>query len=287
MQGRQRFQASAGPSVLVVFIQAGSWPRKLSMALDRQFVIEVKLRREEVPSFDEYPFALPAIQALQELRLHPSVTFFVGENGSGKSTLLEAIAVACGFNPEGGSNNFNFATQASHSSLHSYLRIIRGHRRPRTGWFLRAESFYNVASDIDRLDSEPGRGPRLINAYGGVSLHKQSHGESFIALLTHRFSPSGLYLLDEPEAALSPARQLAALVRIHDLVKGGAQFVIATHSPILMSYPNAQILRFDSDGITPVDYTDTEHFLITRDFLADHRRALRRLLDDGDDRSGS
>jgi predicted ATPase len=253
------------------------------MALDRQFVIEVKLRREEVPSFDEYPFALPAIRALDELRLHPSVTFFVGENGSGKSTLLEGIAVACGFNPEGGSKNFTFTTQASHSSLHKYLRISRGHRRPRTGWFLRAESFYNVASDIDRLDAEPGRGPKLINAYGGVSLHKQSHGESFIALLNHRFSPSGLYLLDEPEAALSPARQLAALVRIHDLVKGGAQFVIATHSPILMSYPDAQILRFDDDGITAVDYTDTEHFLITRDFLADHRRSLRRLLHDPDD----
>lgn len=217
----------------------------------------------------------------------PRLMLTSAENGSGKSTLLEAIAVACGFNPEGGSNNFNFATQASHSSLHSYLRIIRGHRRPRTGWFLRAESFYNVASNIDRLDAEPGRSPRLINAYGGISLHKQSHGESFITLLTHRFSPSGLYLLDEPEAALSPSRQLAALVRIHELVKGGAQFVIATHSPILMSYPDAQILRFDSDGITPVDYTDTEHFLITRDFLADHRRALRRLLDDDNGGSGT
>ena len=250
------------------------------MALERQFVIDVKLRREEVPSFDEYPFALPAVRALDELRLHPSVTFFVGENGSGKSTLLEAIAVASGFNPEGGSKNFTFATHASHSPLHKYLRLSRGHKRPKNGWFLRAESYYNVASEIDRRDEEPRGGRRIIEAYGGVSLHKQSHGESFLALLTHRFSPSGLYLLDEPEAALSPARQLAALVRIHDLVKGGAQFVIATHSPILMAYPDALILNFDGDGITPVDYTDTDHFRTTRDFLTDHRRALRRLLDD-------
>jgi predicted ATPase len=250
------------------------------MALERQFVIEVKLRREEVPSFDDYPFALPAIQALHELRLHPSVTFFVGENGSGKSTLLEAIAIACGFNAEGGSKNFTFSTQASHSNLHQYLRLVRGHRRPKNGWFLRAESFYNVASDIDRLDAQPARRPRIIESYGGVSLHQQSHGESFITLLTHRFSPAGLYILDEPEAALSPARQLAALVRIHDLVKGGAQFIIATHSPILMSYPNAQIFSFDRDGITPVDYTATDHYHITRDFLVDHERALRRLLAD-------
>jgi len=253
------------------------------MPLSRQYVIEVRFERTNVPSFDEYPFSLPAIQHLQDLRPHPSVTFFIGENGSGKSTLLEAIAVACRFNPEGGSMNFSFSTRASHSDLHKYLRIVRGIRRPRTGYFLRAESFYNVASEIDRLDEIPAAAPPIKDSYGGVSLHKQSHGESFMALLTRRFSPSGLYFLDEPEAALSPSRQLQALARIHQLVKGGAQFVIATHSPILMSYPGAQILLFDTDGIRPVQYTDTEHFRTTHDFLRDHEGSLRKLLDEGED----
>jgi len=179
--------------------------------------------------------------------------------------------------------NFSFTTRASHSDLHKYLRIVRGIRRPRTGYFLRAESFYNVASEIDRLDEIPAAAPPIKDSYGGVSLHKQSHGESFMALLTRRFSPSGLYFLDEPEAALSPSRQLQALARIHQLVKGGAQFVIATHSPILMSYPGAQILLFDTDGIRPVQYTDTEHFRTTHDFLRDHEGSLRKLLDEGED----
>lgn len=248
------------------------------MALERQFVVEVRLRREEVPSFDEYPFSLPAIQGLTTLALHPSVTFFVGENGSGKSTLLEALAVASGFNAEGGSKNFGFSTRASHSDLHKYLRVSRGIRKPKTGWFLRAESFYNVASEMDRRDEEASYDPPIRTYYGGVSLHAQSHGEAFMALLINRFGPSGLYLLDEPEAALSPARQLAALVRIDELVRGGAQFVIATHSPILMSYPNARILHFGDGDIQEVEYTDTEHFRTTRDFLVDHRRALSRLL---------
>jgi predicted ATPase len=248
------------------------------MALERQFVLEVRFRRDEVDSFDRYPFSLPAIRKLEDIGLHPSVTFLVGENGSGKSTLVEAIAVACGFNPEGGSKNFGFSTQASHSDLHKYLRLVRGVRRPKTGYFLRAESFYNVASEIDRLDAEPAAAPPIRNSYGGSSLHHQSHGESFMALLANRFSSSGLYILDEPEAALSPSRQLAALVRIHDLVKGGAQFVIATHSPILMSYPRSKILLLDGEGIRPVAYTDTEHFRTTRDFLGNHQLALRRLL---------
>jgi predicted ATPase len=252
------------------------------MPLSRQFVLTVRFDRAKVPSFDEYPFVLPAIQHLQELQLHPSVTFLVGENGSGKSTLIEAIAIACGFNAEGGSRNFAFNTRSSHSDLHKYLRVIRGIRRPRTGYFLRAESFYNVASNIDELDEQLASAPPIRDSYGGVSLHKQSHGESFMALLTKRFSPSGLYLLDEPEAALSPSRQLAALVRIHQLVKGGAQFVIATHSPILMSYPNAEILLFDTDGLRSIRYADTDHFKTTRDFLRDHERALARLLDESE-----
>lgn len=251
------------------------------MPLARHYIIEVRFDRTKVPSFDEYPFVLPAVQHLEgSLLLHPSVTFFVGENGSGKSTLVEAIAIACGFNAEGGSRNFTFSTRASHSDLHKYLRVVRGIRREKTGYFLRAEAFYNLASNMDELDEEPAPAPPIRDAYGGISLHQQSHGESFWALLTKRFSPSGLYLLDEPEAALSPSRQLAALARIHQLVKGGAQFIIATHSPILMSYPNAQILRFDPDGMHAVNYTDTEHFKTTRAFLGDHEGALRKLLSD-------
>jgi predicted ATPase len=207
------------------------------------------------------------------------MTILVGENGSGKSTLLEAIAVSLGFNPEGGTKNFAFGTRASHSELHECLRVAKGIRRPRNGFFLRAESFFNVATEIERLDEEPSFGPPVINSYGGRSLHEQSHGESFLALLTNRFGGQGLYLLDEPEAALSPQRQLAALSRIHDLILDGSQFMIATHSPILMAYPDARIYQLASDGIAPIAYEDTEHFQVTRDFLADPSRMLRVLFE--------
>jgi hypothetical protein len=247
------------------------------------FLRHATLLRDRVPSFETYPFNLPAVRTLDTLPFHRAVTFLVGENGSGKSTLLEALAVAAGFNAEGGSRNFNFNTRASHSELHRYLRLARNHRRPRTGFFLRAESYFNVATEIERLGTiptfTPGEEP-LINAYGGRSLHEQSHGESFIALLKNRFTGHGLYFLDEPEAALSPHRQLAALVRIHDLVREGAQFIIATHSPILMAYPDAAILGVTSDGIAPIRYEDTEHFTITRRFLNDPAGMLRQLLTD-------
>jgi predicted ATPase len=160
-----------------------------------------------VASFDQYPFCLPAVRTLQQIDLHPKVTYFVGENGSGKSTLLEAIAVSLGFNAEGGSKNFRFDTRRSHSVLNEYLRIVKGVKRPRTGFFLRAESFFNVASEIERLDEGPG-GPPVINSYGGRSLHEQSHGESFLALMLERFSRQGLYVLDEPEAAHAIERAL-------------------------------------------------------------------------------
>src|SRR6185436_20187943 len=253
------------------------------MAPSPQFVRSIRLMREEVRTFDEYPFSLPAVRALFELSLHPSVTYLVGENGSGKSTLLEAIAVAAGFNAEGGSKNFAFSTRASHSELHRYLRLSRGYKRPRDGYFLRAESFYNVASEIDRLDEEPGRGNPLRWSYGGKSLHAQSHGESFMSLLTERLSGLGLYIFDEPEAALSPSRQMAALVRIHQLVKKGSQFIIATHSPILMAYPDAQIFLLGGDTIRAVAYDETEHFTVMRDFLNDHQRMLRVLLKEGEE----
>ncbi|SRR6266567_2796051 len=241
-----------------------------------QYAIEVRLKRDEVPSFEVYPFSLPAIRNLDVLSLHRAVTLFVGENGSGKSTLLEAIAVAAGFNPEGGTKNFRFGTRISHSPLHEYLRLVKGIRRPKDGFFLRAESFFNVATEIERLDSEGG-GPRVIDSYGGKSLHEQSHGESFMALMLNRFGGNGLYLLDEPEAALSPQRQLSALARIHDLVKAGSQFIIATHSPILLAYPDAHIYSCSTDGIELTAYTDTEHYRVMHDFLANPERMLNVL----------
>lgn len=240
------------------------------MTISSQFVSRISLQRDKVDSFERYPFCLPAVRTLDRLDLHPKVTFFVGENGSGKSTLLEAIAVSLGFNAEGGSKNFNFGTRRSHSELHEYLRVAKGFKRPRTGFFLRAESFFNVATEIDNLE--------VIDSYGGRSLHEQSHGESFLALMTERFSGQGLYILDEPEAALSPQRQLAVLSRIHDLVLDDAQFIIATHSPLLMAYPEACIYQCGKDGVSRVAYEDTEHFLVTRDFLADPQRMLRQLM---------
>lgn len=239
--------------------------------LSSQFVSRVSLLRDKVESFARYPFCLPAIASLERIDLHPKVSFFVGENGSGKSTLLEAIAVSLGFNAEGGSKNFNFATRRSHSELHEYLRIAKGIKRPRDGYFLRAESFFNVATEIDNLN--------VVHSYGGRSLHEQSHGESFLALLMERFGGQGLYILDEPEAALSPQRQLAVLSRIHDLILDGSQFIIATHSPILMAYPEASIFQCSGDGITQVAYEETEHYRITRDFLANPARMLRILLE--------
>lgn len=246
--------------------------------ISSQFVQRVSLRRDTVDSFDRYPFNLPAVRSLDQLDLHPSVTFFIGENGSGKSTLLEAIAVSLGFNAEGGSKNFRFSTRHSHSVLHEHLRIARGFRRPRTGFFLRAESFFNVATEIEQLDAEPGPGAPILPSYGGRSLHEQSHGESFLALINERFRGEGLYILDEPEAALSPQRQLAVLARMHDLVRDGSQFIIATHSPLLMAYPNASIYQCGVDGVAPVAYDDTEHVRVTRDFLANPARMLRGLL---------
>lgn len=247
--------------------------------ITRQYVSEVRLRREEVPSFERFPFSLPAVRHLDVLELHPQVTFFVGENGSGKSTLLEAIAVAWGFNAEGGTKNFRFGTRASHSDLERYLRLSKGVPRPKDGFFLRAESFFNVATEIERLDAEPAFGPPVIDSYGGKSLHEQSHGESFMALLMNRFGGKGFYLLDEPEAALSPQRQLAVLSRIHDLVTDDSQFVIATHSPILMAYPNATIYSFSIEGIRKIDYYETEHYQVTHDFLANPKRMLDVLLE--------
>lgn len=236
--------------------------------------------RRELPE-RSYLNHLPAVKWLKDhrLALDAPVTFLVGENGSGKSTLLEAVAVACGFNAEGGTRNFTFSTRATHSELGEYITVAK-RRYPRDGFFLRAESFYNVATNIDEMDEEPSFSPRLIDSYGGVSLHHQSHGESFLALVQNRFGGNGLYLLDEPEAALSPTRQLTLLGEMHHLVEKNSQFVVATHSPILMAYPGARIYLLSESGIEPVQYRETEHYQLTRRFLEDPERMLRYLLED-------
>jgi predicted ATPase len=243
-----------------------------------QYVRAIQLKRDEVRSFKEYPFCLPAIRHLRTLDFHPKVTFIVGENGSGKSTLLEAIALAWGLNAEGGSRNFSFETRPSHSELGRFVTLVKGVLRPSDSYFFRAESYFNVATEIERLDSE-GIGPRIIDYFGGRSLHEQSHGESFMALLLNRFVGEGFYILDEPEAALSPQRQLAVLTRIHDLVTHRSQFIIATHSPILMAYPTATIYNLSVKGIDQIDYYQTEHYQVTHDFLVNPGRMLDRLLD--------
>ena len=250
----------------------------MSPERDGQYVRSVVLKREKVPSFEFFPYILPAVRRLETLELHPAVTFIVGENGSGKSTLLEAVAVAYGFNAEGGTKNFRFHTRRSHSSLHEFLRLVKTPRRARDGFFLRAESFFNVATEIEHLDEEPAFGPPIIDSYGGRSLHEQSHGESFFALMNHRFGGDGFYVLDEPEAALSPTRQLAMLVRMHELVGMRSQFVIATHSPLLMAYPDAWIYRIGDTGLERVALEETEHFVVAKRFLNDHRSQVGKLL---------
>jgi len=237
---------------------------------------------EEVPNEQSYLKGLPVVQYLckhPRLVLDADVTILVGENGTGKSTLLEAVAVACGFNPEGGSRNFNFSTNATHSELHKCLRVVR-RAYPKDGYFLRAESLYNVATNIEELDRQPAFSPPLVESYGGRSLHHQSHGESFLALVQNRLGGNGLYLFDEPEAALSPMRQLTLLSEIDRLVKSGSQLLIATHSPILMAYPGACILELSEKGIRRVEYRETEHYRVTREFLENPERMVHYLLEE-------
>jgi len=221
---------------------------------------------------ESYPFTIPAVAGLDGLSFHEDVTFFVGENGSGKSTVLEAIALAMGFGAQGGTKNVLMDDAGGLSGLHNWLKVKKSYDHPSDGYFLRAESFYNVASYMDVAG--------YLQGYGGQSLHQQSHGESFMATLLNKFKGKGFYLMDEPEAALSPARQLAALVRINDLVEKDSQFIIATHSPILLAYPRAKIMIFDTDGIYEVKYEQTEHFSITRDFLNNYPKRLEQLLSD-------
>lgn len=255
---------------VTVRVRGGSGPSR-----GGGFLTQVRL--DAVAGVEHYPFTLPVVRhVLADGGLHPDagVTFLVGDNGTGKSTLVEAIAVAAGFNAEGGSQSFRFATRATESSLGDHLILRWGVRKPKTGFFLRAESFYNVATEIENL------GPWLYASYGGSSLHERSHGQSFLDVAVHRFGPRGLYLLDEPEAALSPQGCLALIARIDELVDQGSQFIVATHSPILLAVPGARILQIDQTGrIERVDYDAAEPVRLTRSFLADPGRFLRHLLD--------
>ncbi|NVD69424.1 AAA family ATPase [Duganella sp. BJB1802] len=219
--------------------------------------------------WERHPYTVPAVRSLESIAFHPDVTFFIGENGAGKSTLLESIALALGFSMEGGTKGVQLNTAREDAPLFESLKLSRSFRAPRDGYFFRAESFHNVATYMEEVD--------YLVGYGG-SLHARSHGEAFMAVLLNKFKGKGLYLLDEPEAALSPNRQLAALTAIHQLVQDESQFIIATHSPILLAYPNAKILLFDGSGITEVAYEDTEHYAVTRDFLNNYPRRLEQLL---------
>ncbi len=220
---------------------------------------------------DSYLWTIPAIAGVERVDFERPVTCFVGENGSGKSTLLEAMAVSYGFNPEGGTKNYSFSTFDSHSKLCDSLRLIRGPRKARWGYFLRAESFYNVAT-AEAAYSQSGGTPQ--------HLHEKSHGESFLATVQNNFRGGGVYLLDEPEAALSPQRQLTLLREIHTCAQTGAQFFVVTHSPILLGLPGAAILSFDDGPIHPIAYEETDSYQITSLFLSDRQRILRSLLEE-------
>lgn len=253
---------------------------------DNLYINQIRISKE-IPQ-GNYLNDLPVVRNLKKmggLKLSRKVTFLVGENGVGKSTLIEGIAVGMGFNPEGGSINIGFNTRDSHSDLHEYLTIAKGYERHKDGYFLRAESFYNVASHIDHMDEDKDEygdmcGPgKMIWNYGGVSLHRQSHGESFMSLVENRFGANGLYILDEPEAALSPTRMMRLMYCIHQLVQKGSQFIISTHSPILMTYPNAEIFEISEEGIKSVDYRNTDHYIITKRFMDVPERMVNEVLE--------
>ncbi len=247
--------------------------------LSSNYITGMEVFHEKLPA-DYYTQSIPAIRSLDMLDFNSPVTFFTGENGSGKSTLLEGLAVAYGFNPEGGTRNFMFSTRDTHSGFSSAIRLKKGVKRPQDCFFLRAESFYNVASQVDDYAAEGIGRVNYLDYYGGRSLHNQSHGESFLALMQNRFGGRGLYILDEPEAALSPQRQLTALLMIGKLAADKSQFFIATHSPILLGLPGAQILSFDDGEIHPISYEETECYQVMEMFINNRQVLLDKLFSD-------
>jgi predicted ATPase len=249
----------------------------------KPYLKSISILKPEGERLNSHPFNIPAISQLEQLEFHRDVTFLVGENGSGKSTLLEAIAMAMDLGAQGGTGNFSIDDPTGLSELYRFVRAKRSFQRPKDRYFLRAESFFNVGKYLEDLSKDPDACTsrvQVFQRYGGKSLHHRSHGESFLSLINDAFSGKGLYIFDEPEAALSPSRQLAALVRINDLVRDESQFIIATHSPILMSYPRSRIYLLDNTGFREVAFEETEHFKVTRDFLNNVPQRLKHLLSD-------
>ncbi len=236
--------------------------------MNQQFIQGISIDWKKIDE-DSYLRKIGAIRDIDTLMFEKPITFFVGENGSGKSTLLEAIAVAYGFNPEGGTKNYVFSTYDSHSELCNAVRVIKGIRRPKSGYFLRTESFYNVATkETEYADI----------AHPSERYHEKSHGESFLAIAQKYMRPDGIYIFDEPEAALSPQRQLTLLMDIYRCAKAGAQFIIVTHSPILLGTPDAEIYQFDSGEIRRCEYEETDSYIVTEMFINNREHLLHRLL---------
>lgn len=245
--------------------------------MQKLYLKSVDINKNEIPRND-YIYNLPVIKNFKKIEFKQPVTIFVGENGLGKSTLVEAIATKWGFNAEGGSIHFNFNTRRTESNLNKYIKMVKGPYRPKDGYFLRSESLYNVASNIDDLDAVKCDAPPISEAYGGKSLHNQSHGESFLSIFFKRFMGKGLYILDEPEAALSPVSQMSLFIRINQLVNMDSQFIIATHSPILLAIPNAQVLEITENGIYEKKYFETQHYETMKSFFENTDKVVDSLI---------
>lgn len=243
--------------------------------MNDNYIQKVHIDWDIIPK-DSYLRNIDALKHLEDFSFNNRITFFVGENGTGKSTLLEAIAVAYGFNPEGGTINYNFSTYDDVSELSEAIKISKGYRRPKGNYFFRAESFFNVASKLeDYRDITPKE--IFYERYGGKSLHEQSHGESFLSFFQNS-SKEGLYIMDEPEAALSPQRQLSLLLQIAKMGEEGSQFIIATHSPILLGLPGASIYSFDNGEVRLCKYEDTECYTVMELFINNREVFLNKLL---------
>lgn len=247
--------------------------------LDGPLLDKVKFDFAQVNGSRNYPFSLPIVQCLKEISFPTQVTFFVGENGTGKSTILEAIALKAGFGPEGGSKNIHFKTSQENTyegtKLLAQRLVLSWRKKPEDGYFFRAESFFNIANYLDAMAQHDAK---AYVSYGGKSLHTQSHGESFLSFFKNRMGNGGFFILDEPEAAFSPQRQLALMIIINDMCKNSdAQFIIATHSPILLAYPNATIYSCDSTALLPIQYVDTDHYKITKQFLDNPERYMHHM----------
>jgi predicted ATPase len=238
----------------------------------KPYLQEIGLKEGSIESFSNYPFNIPEIKMMPVIKFHADVTFIVGENGSGKSTFIESLAQWLGLSREGGSNQSRVEERPD-LSLSKHFRGVKGYRRPSDYFFLRAESLYNVATYLDEIYQGS-----IVKNYGVNSLHECSHGESFLAIMANRLGGNGLYIFDEPEAALSPTRQLTALSLIDTLVKKNSQFIIATHSPILLAYPKSKIYQFDEMGVKELNYEDTEQFITTKSFLNNYKAMLQSLL---------